>query len=347
MEQGMQEGSLRNSHREQTQVRRKPAPRPVQAAARALVEQCSQNGVIIRQHLDVERMKQPLQKGVFYVIENDSKSEPGFLVFLPKQPPVFMQTRQNSPPPCTLRMRVSPQLGDTGGSVFVATLDSIQHTLRIEDVWRWKGANIYDSQPYSVRRRCLQEFVEKLWIPDARLMGGIVTKILNPISVDAALKSTSTAVFSMEFIPEAPGRRRMWTALDSAARPALNSGATALDSAARPALNSGGPALDSAARPALNSGRPALNSGAPANVARAPVAPAPVSQRAAIARPVDKMPDIYDLHDETGQPFGRASVQRFSLSQQLRNEMVPAGVPVIAKWNSNFGGFEIVEIKSA
>ncbi len=320
----MQEGSLRNSHREQTQVRRKPAPRPVQAAARALVDQCSQNGVIIRQHLDVERMKQPLQKGVFYVIENDSKSEPGFLVFLPKQPPVFMQTRQNSPPPCTLRMRVSPQLGDTGGSVFVATLDSIQHTLRIEDVWRWKGANVYDSQTYSVRRKYMQEFVEKLWIPDARLMGGIVTRILNPISVDAALKSTSSAVFSLDFIPDAPGRRRMWTALSSAA----------------PALSSAAPALNSV-RPALGSMRPPLNSVKPAAKSHAHT-----GQRDAIARSVDKMPDIYDLYDEADQPFSRASVQRFSLSQQLRAQMTPTGVPVIAKWNPDFGGFEIVEIKA-
>jgi hypothetical protein len=59
------------------------------------------------------------------------------------------------------------------------------------------------------------------------------------------------------------------------------------------------------------------------------------------------MPDIYDLYDETGQPFSRASVQRFSLSQQLRTQMTPAGVPVVAKWNSDFGGFEIVEIKAA
>jgi len=316
MDQGMQEGSLRNSHREQTQVRRKPAPRPVQAAARALVDQCSQNGVIIRQHLDVERMKQPLQKGVFYVIENDSKSEPGFLVFLPKQPPVFLQTRQNSPPPCTLRMRVSPQLGEGGGSIFIATLDSIQHTLRIEDVWRWKGANVYDTQAYSARRKYLQEFVEKSWIPDARLMGGIVTTILNPISVEAALKSTSSAVFSLDFIPDAPGRRRMWTALNSAG-----------------------------AAPA-----PMRNSAAP--VARAVVVkPAtkplePAGEKHAIARAVDKMPDIYDLHDETGQSWSRASVQRFSLSQELRTRMTPAGVPVIAKWNSDFGGFEIVEIKA-
>lgn len=310
LEQGMQEGSLRNSHREQTQVRRKPAPKPVQAAARALVDQCSQNGVIIRQHLDVERMKQPLQKGVFYVIENDSKSEPGFLVFLPKQAPVFMQTRQNSPPPCTLRMRVSPQLGENGGSVFVATLDSIQHTLRIEDVWRWKGTNVYDTEAYSKRRRYLQEFVEKLWIPDARLMGGIVTKVLNPISVAAALKSTSTSVATLEFIPDAPGRRRMWISMDAAPPPPK---------------------------------KPVERS--PVTFHSGYVAPQQAqASREALAIPVDKMPDIYDLYDEKGLPFSRASVQLFSLSQELRGIMKPAGVRVIAQWNSNFGGFEIVKL---
>jgi len=209
-------------------------------------------------------------------------------------------------------MRVSPQLGENGGSVFVATLDSIQHTLRIEDVWRWKGANVYDTQTYSKRRKYLQEFVETLWIPDARLMGGIVTKVLNPISVAAALNSTSTSVATLEFIPDAPGRRRMWISMDA-----------------------GSPAPPK--KPVVERSPVTFHSGY--------VAPQKAqASREALAIPVDKMPDIYDLYDEKGLPFSRASVQLFSLSQELRGIMKPAGVRVIAQWNSDFGGFEIVRL---
>ena len=161
MNQSVPEGSLRNSHRETNPIKRKVAPKALQQQARELVERASSSGCIIRHHLDIERMKQPLQKGVFYVAENDGNAEPGFLVFLPKQAPVFLQMKARSQPPCTLRMRCSPTVSEGGGSVFVVTLDSIQHRLRLEDVWMWKGAAIFDSEGYSERRRRLAEFVEK------------------------------------------------------------------------------------------------------------------------------------------------------------------------------------------
>ena len=138
MDQPIPEGSIRNSHRDSNPIKRKFAPKRVGDAARELVNSCSQYGPIIRQRLDVERMKLPLQKGIFYAIENDGNAEPGFLVFLPGQAPVFLQTKTKAAPPCTLRMRVSPTLGEGGGTVLIATLDLIQHSLRIEDVWMWK-----------------------------------------------------------------------------------------------------------------------------------------------------------------------------------------------------------------
>jgi len=205
-----QEGSLRNSHRETTQLKRKVAPKATQEKARELVNRASANGPVIRQHLDIERMKQPLQKGVFYVAENEGAAEPGFLVFLPKSAPVFLQVKKHAYPPCTLRMRVSTELGEGGGSVFVATLDTIQHTLRIEDVWLWKGTQIFDFEPYSNRRVYLKEFVDKYWIPDTRLLGGVTASILNPLSVDAAFSKPFNGIHTIDLIPEAPSRRRMW-----------------------------------------------------------------------------------------------------------------------------------------
>lgn len=298
-----QEGSLRNSHRETSAVRRKVAPKQIQAAARELVNRASQSGCIIRQRLDLERMKQPLQKGVFYVAENDGNAEPGFLVFLPFQAPVFLQMKQNAPPPCTLRMRVSPLLSEGGGSVFVATLDSVQHILRIEDVWMWKGSPIFDTEGYSSRRQKLLEFVERYWIPDARLLGGIRTTILNPKSLERALSAAFTGVHTIDLIPEMAGKRRMWMLVDDT----------------------------------------------PVKKANTPVQAQPVTQpskevvRKVRAVPIPDMPDIYNLYDENGFPISRASVQIFSLSQELRVECKSEGMWVIVKWRPEFGGYEIIK----
>jgi hypothetical protein len=275
-----QEGSIRNTHRETTPVKRKVAPRAVQDAARQLVEHASHTGIVIRQHLDIERMKQPLQKGVFYVAENEGNAEPGFLVFLPKGAPVFLQMKKHAFPPCTLRMRVSQELGEGGGSVFIATFDTIQHSLRIEDVWMWKGSPVFDTSPYSVRRTYLSEFVERLWVPDTRLMGGVNTTILNPKSVDSAFTAGFTGIHTIDLIPELAGRRRMWTECNS--------------------------------KPVAKEVVPSIK------INHVVSTPSKLTDFKARAVPVDSMPDIYDLYDEMDNLVGRGSVQMFSLSQLLR-----------------------------
>ena len=316
-------GSIRNSHRDINPVRKKHAPKRVAEQARALVDGCSASGPIIRQHLDIERMKQPLQKGVFYVIENDAKAEPGFLVFLPGQAPIFLQTRIRADPPCTLRMRVSTALGDGGGSILVASLDRVHHTLRLEDVWMWCGNRVYDSTPYSKRREYLKEFVERHWIPDTRLMGGISTFILNPRSLQEFLEKPQYPVTTVEFIPEMPGKRRMWISPEeqSAPRPMAATLMAAVPTAAVPMA---APLMPMAAVPT-----------------RIPTA-APTHTKAT-ARVVDKMPDIYDLYDDAGGSIGRGSVQKFALSQLLRTRDIKSGVAVRIRWVEDFKGYEIID----
>ena len=300
----MDEGSIRNSHRDTNPIRRKFAPKRIGDAARNLVNSCSQYGPIIRQRLDLERMKPVLSKGTFYVAENEGISDPGFLVFLPNQAPVFLQTKTTAAPPCTLRMRVSPSVGNGGGSVLIATLDLIQHTLRIEDVWMWKGVAMYDSQTYSERRKVLKEFVEHCWIPDARLLGGITTTILNPKSIQAAFRGGALLpVYSYELIPEMAGKRRMWFPAEE--RVVVNQAPLEL------------PVPKEAVNHAI--------------------------QRV-LAKPVDKMPDIYDIYSPSGEHKGKASVQQFALSQRLRSECKPEGIWVTVEWREEFNGFEIKNI---
>jgi len=305
-----QEGTLRTSHREPHAVKRKPAKREVANAAKELVESCSRFGPIIRQRLDIERMKQPLQKGVFYVAENDGQADPGFLVFLPRQAPVFLQTRPKAPPPCTLRMRTSQILGEGGGTILIATLDSVKHVLRLEDVWMWRGEPIFDTKGYSARRAFLREFVERHWIPDPRLMGGITTTVLNPISLEAGLEGKGSA-HTMDLIPEQAGRRRLWFQVET---------------------KTVAPRLEAVQK----------HSATEVTETTETVAPNPVQSGTATARAVDKMPDIYDIYDESGNPFGRASVQRFAVSQQLRD--LKGSRKVRFEYRADFKGYEIVGV---
>jgi hypothetical protein len=297
-------GNIRNSHRDTNPIKRKIAPKHVAEQARALVDGCSTFGPIIRQRLDIERMKQPLQKGMFYVIENEGVAEPGFLVFLPGQAPIFLQTKIRAQPPCTLRMRVSPTLGEGGGSILIATLDTIQHMLRIEDVWMWKGVPIYDTIPFSKRREYLRQFVEKCWVPDTRLMGGIQTTILNPKSVRESMNTPTNSVSSFEFVPEMAGKRRMWIGDSSDVRHTV-------------------PATTVVSATVLPTYSPKE------------------SVTRGTAKAVDKLPDIYDLYDEEGRFIGQGSVQRFSLSQELRSKDVNTVTPVTMQWRHEFNGYEI------
>ena len=329
MDQGLEGSSIRNSHREIHAVRGKPAHKHIAEKARALVDRCSQSGTVIRQHLDLDRMKVPLQKGTFYVIENDGNSEPGFLVFLPgQQAPVYLNTKQRGPHPITLRMRVSPVLGEGGGSVFIATLDTIQHKLRIEDVWMWKGTSVFDTDGYSKRREYLREFVERYWVPDARLLGGIVTSILNPKSISEFLEGVPNEL--IELLPESPGRRRIRGTRSH--HPAggvpppphpLSNGTTPVDRAHRTDRSS---KVQGDMEPKLQ----------PPTLQRV------ITHPRLRAVPVDKMPDIYDLYDEKGLPVTRAPVQLFSLSQMLRNKK--GDIWVTAEWRENFNGYEITKV---
>ena len=311
--QGLSQGSLRNSHRETHAVKRKRAPASFQELARKLVESCSED-LIIRQRLDPDRAEAPLKRGTFFALENEGRAEPGFLVFLPGKPAIYFQFRRGGAPQAsTLRMRVSMAVAEGGGSVFIATLDDVLHTLRLEDVWMWRGEALAGKEPYTKRREYLKEFVQYHWVPDARLLGGIYTSVAQPISMDAfAQKKVWDNCHSVEFIPDMPGKRRMIWYLEAQVKAAQ-------------------------AHAALKQYRPVLENSVPA-----PQAPAADTTRRARAVPVDKMPDIYDLYGEDGFPISRASVQQFKLSLLLREAVGDLWVTV--RWRAEFGGYEIISL---
>ena len=324
--QGISLGSIRNSHREIHAVKRKYAPALFQELARKLVESCSDD-LVLRQRLDPERAQVPLKKGEFYVMENEGKAEPGFLVFLPNKPAIYLQFQRGRNGERgwranTLRMRVSTSLSEGGGTVLIATLDDVLHRLRLEDVWMWRGTSVIRNEGFSRRREYLKDFVSHHWVPDARLLGGIFTTIAQPISMEAfSLKKDWSLCHSVEFIPEMAGRRRMVWFLEEQMKAAE-------------------------AHAGLKQNREEI-------VPKVVSAPTPVTdvapsstqtERRVRAVVIPGLPDIYELYDENNMPISRASVQQFSLSMALREATSKGDAWVTVAWNGDFGGYMIIGI---
>lgn len=309
----LEDGNLRSSHRESSAVKLKFANSFLHDLATQFVETRIKD-CCIRQRLQPDK-EQIVKRGTFYVMENESRSDPGFLLLLPKQPAVFMMTRPSGAnkkiPAWTLRMRTDVRLGDGGGTMLVATLDKIQHTLRLEDVWVWKGEDIYNTKKFSERRGFLKTFVEDCWTPDARLMSGINCTVANPKPL-ASLADVENC-FSVDLIPELPGKRRFWFQLQTPSAP---------------------PAIATPAAPMFRTTAPVLHDAVPA-----------VGRVEAYAVPLESLPDVYDLFLENGTPLSRAAVQQLSLSQKLK--AIKGRIPVLAEWRSEFGRYEIVEIRSS
>ena len=311
----LEDGNLRSSHRDMTAVKLKFANSFLHDLATQFVETRIKDSCI-RQRLQPDK-EALLKKGTFYVMENESRSDPGFLMFLPKQPAVFMMTRPSGRdkkiPAWTLRMRTDITLGDGGGTMLIATLDKIQHTLRLEDVWVWKGEDIYNTKTFSQRRAFMKKFVEECWTPDARLMGGIQVSLANPKPL--ASLATTERCFSVDLIPENSGKRRFWFQLE------------------QPVVGPAQMFAQAPAAPMFRTNAPVLHTPSTANPGRVK----------ALAVPLDSLPDVYDLFLENGTPLSRAAVQQLALSQKLRASKEKQ-IPVFAQWQSEFGRYEIVEL---
>jgi hypothetical protein len=274
-----------------------------------------------------------LKRGTFFALENEGRAEPGFLVFLPEKPAIYLQYRRGQGGPVaqasTLRMRVSSAVAELGGTILVATLDDVLHSLRLEDVWMWRGEVVVGKKTYMDRRAYLKQFVEYHWIPDARLLGGIFTTVAQPMSMEKfSEKRVWDSCHSVEFIPDMPGKRRMIWYLEAQVKAAeAHAGLKQYREPVAPV-----PVAKSVAHPLAEDGSPI------------PVSIEGDATRKARAVPVDKMPDVYDLFGEDGFPISRASVQQFKLSFVLREAASKGELWVMARWRSEFGGYEIASL---
>jgi hypothetical protein len=264
-----------------------------------------------------------LKKSTFFLNSTKSKVEPGFLVFVPNSNPVFVkynlskrEKEQNKGQPIcyTLRMRVSAEIYE--GSVFIVSLDGINHSMSLEDVYVWKKNNIFESKTFCERRKYMKEFVERHWIPDVRLLGGIVTTIMNPVSLSSLVNLKDVQDFTKVFlIPDAPGRRRFTFNLNESVAQIQN-GYYGRKNAEKPELQ----------KPVTTIIKPQPE----------------VIFAKAVKIPL--LPDIYELYDLSGKNLNKAAIQSLELSKLLKE--FGTEIPVKIKYNNDFNRYEIIGLNT-
>jgi hypothetical protein len=215
-----------------------------------------------------------------------------------------------------MRLRVSSIVNE--GSVFVAALDPNSHLMILEDIYVWRNENIFNKQAFSKRRELMKEFAEIHWIPDARLLGGIITEISQP----KPLSSFQTLIENREshridFIPESAMKRRFYILVNETQGQLSSSdgyyGRATKEKIVLPKLQ---------------------------EKIEEPKVEEPKKEARAVKVPL--LPDVYDLFDSNNGSLGRAAIQQLELSKILKE--VKGDIYVSIHHNTEFNRYEIISL---
>lgn len=160
----------------------------------------------IRQHLHEDKIENSIGKHKYYVLGNEEKFEPGYIVIMKGQPVVFLQGRLQYG--FALRLRLHASLY-TNQAIFVGTLNTLTASLRLEDVLLYDG-RVTASDPFSKRYEVLKQFFHTAFVQDTRLSNFTLSIAeLHPLSKLKELVD-SDQFYTVEFVPEQGGRRRLF-----------------------------------------------------------------------------------------------------------------------------------------
>jgi hypothetical protein len=336
-QQQIAQGSLKSSHRNtHAVVLHKPNEKQIQEAINLLNNYC--HDLVISQRLNPDKNQYaeiPLKKAPFFVYTNKTKSEPGFLVFLPKSNPIFVRynlskkerLNTNGSPLCyTLRMRVSPEVYE--GSIFVATLDVISHTLLLEDIYVWRKENIFETKKFIERRVFMEEFVQRHWIPDVRLLSGIITEIIHPQPLSSLKELIGQKDFTKVFlIPNTPNKRRFTFNLN--------------DSFAKIEGGYYGRKIQTNQMNQKNQTNQMKQSNE-IKIETPIKKDIPINKHTyAKAIRIPEIPDVYELFDTNDNSLSRACVQQLDLSKLLKT-INSDSIMVKITYNNDFNRYEII-----
>lgn len=304
----MDEGSIRSSQKApRTSFRPSSIDPALLETARHFLESF-QFDMRIRQILYPEKMENTISKHTYYVLGNEQRFEPGFLLCMRGKPIVFLNSRLNYG--FSLRMRIHSSLYEEG-SIFIGTLDTVHGILRIEDVLLYCGKAVV-MNPYSKRYSVLQEFYTNAFVQDTRLSSMRVL-LAEPKPLATFRDAVDSNQFhSIDLIPEQGGRRRWHIPLLSYQQQQLPLKPTATELLAY-------------------------------NLSLEPVATAETKETSAIAKKVPGLPDTFDLFTKQKKSIGRAAVQNAEISIKMRAEGTK-DIPVSIEWDEEFLRYKIIGV---
>lgn len=328
-QQQIAQGSLRSSHRNTHAIILKKANNDHQQKAIEFLNS-SNLDLVIQQKLSSDKAEIPLKRGTFFVQTYTSKMEPGFLVFLPNSPPIFLKYNlskkernytNGQPLAYILRLRTSAKVNE--GSIFVASIDTINHKLYFEDIYMWANDNLFAKKTFLERRKVMEEFVSKHWIPDVRLLGGLISEIIQPMPLASFESLLDKKDFmKVSFIPNSFGKRRFTILLNEAEARIGES-------------QYYGRKEDKT----IHTSNTSVSNNVSNTVSNT------VSVTVAKAVRVPMLPDVYELYDITNTSLSRACVQDLQLSKKLK-ELKSNDIFVKIKYNDDFKRYEITDLHS-
>ena len=327
------QGSLQNSHRNTHAIILKKAhKKQEEQAIQYLNNYC--RDLVIGQRLNLDnKVKEEsiLKNNTFFVHHYTSKVEQGFLVFLPKSQPIFirynlskkerLQTKGN--PLCyVLRLRVSAEVNS--GSVFVVSVDTINHSMLFEDIYIWKNKNVFETETFTKRRNIMKEFVEKHWMPDVRLLGGIISDIIapKPFSYIKEIENT-TEFMNIHLIPDTAGKRRFVFRINET-QAKITEGFYGRNDIKKQEQKQEKPSKQEPSK-------------------QEPSKQESKNHTFAKAVKIPDIPDLYELYDNQGNSLSRAAVQQLQLSKQLKNSSENE-IMVKISYNEDFNRYEIISL---
>jgi hypothetical protein len=280
----------------------------------------------IRQMLPVEKIDAVCSREKLFILANEQRFEPGFLVFMKNQVPLFLQNRLQYG--FALRMRVQPSLYEQG-TIMIATMDTVHTTLRIEDVCVYAGQNLTRSS-FRERFAKLQQFFQTSFVADEKLSGcSIVSAEIRSLSEFQDLVGTRQ-YHSLDLIPEQGGRRRWHIPLVPRTQDGVSRNIETKKEADSFVQN-----------------QPTMQKDISENDKIHDTSDEKATE--GWASKVVGSPDTMDLTSHNGQSLGRAAVQSAELSISLRKAFQgkPAGTKLHVRlgWLADFGRYEIIGLQ--
>lgn len=266
----------------------------------------------IRHSLYIEKSEPFLSTEKMVLIANEGRTDPGYICFFPQQPIMFINSRVDQG--VFLRLRVDTSLFQ--GTVFIGTLDG--GNLVFEDCYAWRGKSVAD-QSFSKRFSLLNTFFHTLCVRDERISGVKIHLAKLHALAELPVLIQKDEYWSIDFVPEAPQRRRFFHKLHIQGQGQLQ-------------------------RPMQIQGQiqgPIQGQVQPATTAK-PIVEEKPSQLVAIAKNIQGLPDTYDLFSYDKVHIGEAAIQSDQMSTQVRLAIQKnSSLPVFVDWNEEFECYEI------